>query len=49
VNNYFEELKNEEALQPIVSSQKHLYSSEPQPMTDNDAEYTIKGIKHFFE
>jgi coatomer subunit gamma len=42
-------LKNEEALAPILSSQKHLFTSEPQNLTDNDAEYVIKGVKHFFE
>ena len=46
---FFNELKNEEALLPIINSQKHLFTSEPQALTDNDAEYVIKGIKHFFE
>jgi len=46
---FFNELKNEEALLPIIQSQKHLFTSEPQCLTDNDAEYIIKGIKHFFE
>lgn len=46
---YFEELKNEEALQPILTSQRHSFSSEAQNLTENDAEYVIKGIKHFFE
>lgn len=46
---YFEELKNEEALQPILTSQRHSFSSEAQNLTENDAEYVVKGIKHFFE
>ena len=46
---YFQELKNEEALQPILTSQRHLFSSEAQNLTENDAEYVIKGVKHFFD
>jgi len=32
-----------------LTSQRHLFSSEAQDLTENDAEYVIKGIKHFFE
>lgn len=46
---YFQEMQNEEALQDLISSQKHIYSTAVQELTESDAEYVIVVIKHFFE
>lgn len=46
---YFQEMQNEEALQGLISSQKHIYSTAVQELTESDAEYVIVAIKHFFE
>lgn len=46
---YFQEMQNEEALQSLIQSQKHVYSTAVQELTESDAEYVIVSIKHFFE
>ena len=46
---YFQELQSEEALSSFVNSQKHLYSTPVQNLTEKDAEYVIVAVKHFFE
>jgi len=46
---YFQEMQNEEALQGLISSQKHIYSTAMQELTESDAEYVIVAVKHFFE
>ena len=42
-------MQNEEALQSLISQQKHVYSTAVQALTESDAEYVIVAIKHFFE
>lgn len=46
---YLEELKGEEALDNFTKSQKHLYSTALQHLTESDAEYVTVAVKHFFE
>jgi hypothetical protein len=46
---YFNELKNEEALHSFTQTQKHIYSTQAQNLTENDAEYIIIAVKHVFE
>lgn len=46
---YLNELMNEEALHSFTSSQKHIYSTQIQNLTENDAEYIIIAVKHVFE
>ena len=46
---YLDELKNEEALESFTKTQKHIYSTAPQNLTESDAEYVTVAVKHFFE
>ena len=48
-NKFLTELKNEEALASIHQSQELRFSSQPQSLTENDAEYIVTAVKHFFE
>ena len=48
-SHYLNELQSEEALHSFTQTQKHLYSTQPQNLTENDAEYIIIAVKHIYE
>ena len=46
---FYKELKAEESMSDLLASDKHLYSTAPQQLTEQDAEYVIVCVKHVFQ
>lgn len=46
---FLKELRAEESMADLLASDKHIYSTAPQQLTEQDAEYVIQCVKHVFE
>lgn len=45
---YLKELQAEESMASLLEGQSHFFSTQPQELTESDAEYVIACVKHVF-
>lgn len=46
---FYQELQNEEALQPFLESETLQFSTKAEDLNERDSEYVITAVKHFFK